>query len=322
MNNPTVSIIIPTYNRAHLIGETLESILAQTYENWECIIVDDGSTDNTDEVVQPFLKKDERFQYHKRPVDRKKGANACRNYGFEICKGEYVNWFDSDDLMMSRKLEIQVFNIVNTSFDFCISKSILFKDDINVFYEDKMYNRNSNKVINVSNFLTGNFFWITNDFLGRKESLKYNLFNEFLKSGQEYHFFIGYLLNKNNGVYIEESLTLRRKHINSIQSIQNKDNVLKNKNRAKLYAEIYNDFKENLNKDQIIYVLKRKLNYNNNYLIVTNSKSFFLKEIKILKKHFNLFTLLSLYLLLYLAYIKKDTNLLHKGFFKRLYYKL
>lgn len=64
---PLVSIIIPTYNRAHLIGETLDSVLAQTYINWECIIVDDRSTDDTKEVIDSYLYGDVRFSYFKRP---------------------------------------------------------------------------------------------------------------------------------------------------------------------------------------------------------------------------------------------------------------
>ncbi len=86
MQTPLVSIIIiiiiPTYNRAHLIGETLDSILAQTYTNWECIVVDDGSTDETDSLLAAYCAKDKRFQYQHRLSDRPKGANACRNYRF------------------------------------------------------------------------------------------------------------------------------------------------------------------------------------------------------------------------------------------------
>ncbi len=111
MNNPLVSIIIPTYNRAHLIAETLDSVLAQTYENWECIIVDDGSTDNTDEVLGSYVTKDTRFQYHHRPNSRPKGANACRNYGFEMSRGEYINWFDDDDIMLKDFLKIKIDSI-------------------------------------------------------------------------------------------------------------------------------------------------------------------------------------------------------------------
>ncbi len=97
--NPLISIIIPTYNRARLIGETLDSILKQTYQNWECIIVDDGSVDNTDEVADNYIQKDARFKYYHRPKEHLSGGNGARNYGFKLSKGEYINWFDSDDVM-------------------------------------------------------------------------------------------------------------------------------------------------------------------------------------------------------------------------------
>lgn len=112
MNNPLVSIIIPTFNRAHLIGETLDSVLAQTYENWECIIVDDGSTDNTAEVVNEYITKDNRFQLHYRPSDRLAGGNAARNYGFEVSKGEYINWLDSDDILFKEAIELKVTHLM------------------------------------------------------------------------------------------------------------------------------------------------------------------------------------------------------------------
>lgn len=108
MQEPLVSIIIPTFNRAHLISETLDSVLAQTYQNWECIVVDDGSTDGTNKVMDEYVLKDSRFQYYHRPKDRLQGGNAARNFGFEISKGEYVNWLDSDDLFLPNKLEIQI----------------------------------------------------------------------------------------------------------------------------------------------------------------------------------------------------------------------
>jgi glycosyltransferase involved in cell wall biosynthesis len=99
MKNKLVSIIIPVFNRADIIKITLDSIAAQQYFNWECIVVDDGSTDLTKETVLSYADKDSRFKYVKRPDNLKKGANACRNYGFTIAKGEYINWFDSDDVM-------------------------------------------------------------------------------------------------------------------------------------------------------------------------------------------------------------------------------
>lgn len=100
MSNSLVSIIIPTYNRADLIGETLDSVMAQSYVNWECIIIDDGSKDATETVIQKYIALDTRFQYYKRPEHLPGGGNAARNYGFEQAKGEFVQWFDDDDIML------------------------------------------------------------------------------------------------------------------------------------------------------------------------------------------------------------------------------
>jgi len=106
--NPLVSIIIPTYNRAHLIGETLDSLLAQTYTNWECIIVDDGSIDSTAEIVNEYLIKDNRFLFIKRAKTRIKGASTCRNIGLEHANGEYIQFLDSDDLITPNKILEQI----------------------------------------------------------------------------------------------------------------------------------------------------------------------------------------------------------------------
>lgn len=123
MYQPLISIIIPTYNRAHLISETLESILAQTYTNWECIIVDDASTDNTVEIIDKFIKKDNRFTLYIRPNDLPKGANSCRNFGFLKSKGEYIKWFDSDDIFHENAIQNQIqYFQQNKDLDIVISK--------------------------------------------------------------------------------------------------------------------------------------------------------------------------------------------------------
>jgi glycosyltransferase involved in cell wall biosynthesis len=106
--SPLISIIIPAYNRGHLIKETLNSVLNQSYSQWECIVVDDGSTDNTRQVVEAFSEKDARFRYFERPGDLSKGANSCRNFGFRKSSGTFINWLDSDDLLSEDKLTAQV----------------------------------------------------------------------------------------------------------------------------------------------------------------------------------------------------------------------
>lgn len=106
--NVEVSVIIPTYNRGGIISETLESVQAQTFPDWECIVVDDGSTDDTEALVQKYVEKDSRFRFVKRPADRNKGGNACRNIGYELSHGKYIQFLDSDDLLAANKFEEQV----------------------------------------------------------------------------------------------------------------------------------------------------------------------------------------------------------------------
>lgn len=98
---PIFSIVVPTYNRAHLIGKTIESVLQQDFTDFELLIVDDGSQDNTEEVVRKF--GDQRIQYFKK-MNAERGA--ARNFGAAAAKGQYINFFDSDDIMYSNHLSI------------------------------------------------------------------------------------------------------------------------------------------------------------------------------------------------------------------------
>lgn len=103
--NDLVSIIMPSYNTAGYISETIESVIKQTYANWELIIVDDCSADNTDEVVKPYLT-DERIKYLKN--EKNSGAAVSRNYALREAKGKWIAFLDSDDLWLPEKLEKQI----------------------------------------------------------------------------------------------------------------------------------------------------------------------------------------------------------------------
>jgi len=103
-NTPTVSVIIPTYNRAHLVGRAIRSVLNQTFQDFEIIVVDDGSTDNTEEVVKSF--NDPRIRYIRHEQNR--GGSAARNTGIRAASGEYIAFLDSDDEWLPEKLARQV----------------------------------------------------------------------------------------------------------------------------------------------------------------------------------------------------------------------
>jgi len=104
MQKEKVSIILPTYNRAHTLRRSLESVLNQTYKNFEVILVDDGSTDNTKELVESY--QDDRIKYYHAGLN--KGAAAARNYGLERANCDYIAFQDSDDIWHADKLEKQM----------------------------------------------------------------------------------------------------------------------------------------------------------------------------------------------------------------------
>lgn len=106
MTDGLVSVIMPTYNCGKFIAETIESIQAQTYTNWEIVIVDDCSTDNTKEIVDEYIAKDSRIKYH--CLETNSGAAVARTKSMELADGEYIAFCDSDDLWMPDKLERQL----------------------------------------------------------------------------------------------------------------------------------------------------------------------------------------------------------------------
>ena len=106
MKKGLVSVITPTYNCEKFIGETIESVMEQTYQRWEMIIVDDCSTDHTKEVVEEYAKKDNRIKYH--CLEKNSGAAVARTEAMKLAEGEYMAFLDSDDLWMKEKLHKQL----------------------------------------------------------------------------------------------------------------------------------------------------------------------------------------------------------------------
>ena len=216
-----ISIIIPTYNRAHLIGETLDSILVQTYPNWECIVVDDGSTDTTADVMREYIKKDNRFQYHQRPINKIKGPNSCRNYGFEMSNGEYIKWFDSDDVMLPYLLEKQVLSFAK-NVEMSVCKLSYFDFERRVPIKENII---SSKNL-IEDYLIGNVtFYISGPLWKRIFLEKQNqLFDESLTNLDDWDFNLRMLYQKPNITNVNEVLILYRVHADSLSQEINKLN--------------------------------------------------------------------------------------------------
>ena len=206
---PLVSVIIPTYNRAHLIGETLDSVLAQTYQNWECIVVDDGSSDNTDEIVGEYVKKDSRFKYFHRPDEHLPGGNGARNYGLYAAQGDYVVLFDSDDLMTEDHIQVKYDLITSGDYDFAITRTKYYNYTNEAI--DKYYNFTTEDITK-ENYILQRINWLTLDVVIKSKIAKSVPFNESIKIGQEYNYFSKLMCISDNGIFLNKTVSLRRHH--------------------------------------------------------------------------------------------------------------
>lgn len=133
-NEFLISVIVPCYNQAQFLSETLDSVLAQTYVHWECIIVNDGSTDNTAEIAQRYCAKDSRFRY----VEKKNGGlSSARNVGLEEAKGDYIQFLDSDDLLSENKFKQQLEVALNSGADVVVSRYDMYDGVRHVYFDNE-----------------------------------------------------------------------------------------------------------------------------------------------------------------------------------------
>lgn len=211
-----VSIIVPTYNRSLLIEETLDSVLAQTYTNWECIIVDDYSTDSTMEILKKYVKKDSRFKVIQKDNFVKRGASASRNIGLQNAKGSYIQFLDSDDVIDCRKLEeqLKVFSYLN-DFEIATCKWGIFtdlKEDAFVFDENLYYRNfeNSKEYFDLVGQFSG-FFPLHCFLIPKKVIEKAGYWNENLSLNDDGEFVFRIFINSSKIIFCSKTFVFYRK---------------------------------------------------------------------------------------------------------------
>lgn len=193
MTKDIISIIVPTYNRASLIKQTIESVIDQTYFFWELVIVDDGSSDDTEGVIEAF--NDDRIRFIKRsrlPA----GAPTCRNIGLESCTGQYVIFLDSDDLLLPNTLEQRVAAIqINKEVDFLVFQTAFFETSI--ADSSVLWNR-FDESNDLTRFLESDIVWHTSGSIFSRDFLHKggHKFAEALQSSQDWQFHLMILLSK------------------------------------------------------------------------------------------------------------------------------
>ncbi|CAN5399523.1 hypothetical protein BH23BAC1_BH23BAC1_21160 [soil metagenome] len=167
--NDFVSIIMPLFNRADLMDETISSVINQAYSSWELIIVDDGSTDGSFEKALQYSIDDSRIKVFKRESGQK-GASDCRNMGFEKAEGFFIIFLDSDDLLSFNCLEnrIKMFK-ENKDYDFLVFPILLFQKRLNDI--NKLWNIDEPNIEDHLRFLKGDALWQTMGPIYKKEFL-------------------------------------------------------------------------------------------------------------------------------------------------------
>ena len=220
---PLTSIIVPVFNREEIIKDTLRSIQHQSYKNWECIIVDDHSTDNTINTIRSMVSNDERFRIVTRPSNFIKGANSCRNYGLEIARGDWINWFDSDDIMHPEFLRIKC-DKINEVVEAIVHKNRYGNYTLTEFRESKFnYHKKellfNNYALEYIELQTCSFMW-KKDYLKNKK-----LFDPFIERYQDNEFHLRMLALQPNIIFVDDVLATIKSGNNHESQISHENNI-------------------------------------------------------------------------------------------------
>jgi glycosyltransferase involved in cell wall biosynthesis len=252
---PQVSIIMATYNRAHFIVETLVAIQNQTFTNWECIIVDDGGTDTTSQVIATILAQDSRFQYHLRPNQYVKGLPGCRNYGLDLAKGDYIIFFDDDDIPHPQNLELCVLELNDPNIFFCRYIREVFVYDFHYDFDySKVYSSFYIDKKELLRMLNHSLQFNSCAVMWRAVCFEKNRFVETLLFAEEWELYSRIVSCGFSGISINKTLFYGRKHPESNTGEYDRKNPI----RRASYAEAILLVIQNLNEKQLLtYSLKR-----------------------------------------------------------------
>jgi len=220
-----ISIIMPAYNAGKYIKESIESVLNQNYQNWKLIIIDDGSTDTTSKVVQPFLINDTRIQYY-RQENGKQGK--ARNAGIKKSKGNLIAFLDADDVWMPAKLQTQIGVLKQNDADLVFTDVFVIDDKGDVIMEScSVENRTYYGEEGLSFFFRINQVPILTVLAKKEAILAVGCFKEIdeIQNIEDYDLWIRMLENKSKLISISDKLGAYRRH--DTQTLKGKHSMMK-----------------------------------------------------------------------------------------------
>lgn len=247
MDKPLISIVIPTYNAECFLDETLHSVLNQTYENWECLIINDGSTDNSLTIAERWMEGNSKLKV----FDKKnEGHSQTRNFGIQYAQGEYIAFLDSDDLWLPQHLEVLVTKLLQNNADLVFSYAYRLENGAKTYipvlkkaHKEKILGLQQGKSA-IENFLY--FNKISTPFcLVKKDILVQNHCFNYYKNGEDYHTWLKLLLYGYKFYAINQATGYVRVTENSTSNID--------RNCTREVVEIISLFREEIIKWDINY---------------------------------------------------------------------
>jgi len=206
-----ISVIIPSYNSGKYLNEAIESVVNQTYKNIEIILVNDGSTDDTEKIAKEWQKRDGRIRYIK--YQRNKGLAAARNTGIKAARGEYIAFLDADDVWLLQKIEIQIKKAVELNADLTFSNWYIWEPEKKIKIRAFESNPVENNRKNLLSFLIKKNFGNSSTALIKRLVLEeVGLFDETLRFSEDYDLWFRFLLDGMKIAFIPEPLICCRKH--------------------------------------------------------------------------------------------------------------
>lgn len=242
-STPIVSIVIPCFNSEKYLAQTLESVKRQSFQNWECLVIDDGSRDQTAEIAQRYVDFDPRFKFFSQ---KNSGVSAAYNQGIIKSQKKYIAFIDSDDIWLSKMLETSIdFLKRNSKIDIvsCGWQNIDKNDRI----ESKIYTPWHTFPFKEEMMLRGALFMSSTTVIKREVFNKAGLFDENLRSAEDWDLWLRFIKNDFSFGFIKQPFLLYRRHrdnltLDVVTMEKSIDKVISKhfkKNKFKLYIYIF-----------------------------------------------------------------------------------
>lgn len=278
MNSPIVSIIVPCYNQAQYLNECLQSVFDQTFNDWECIIVNDGSPDNTEEIAKQWINKDQRFRYY---IKENGGVSSARNFGVLNSLGEYIIALDGDDKIGEDYVKLTIDEFEKDNSLCLVYSNANFFGEINQFWDLPAFELKS---FLIDNCIYCSAVFKKADFLktgGYDENLVYgyedwefwiNLISQYQTPKVKKIDYIGFYYRRKNNSRDVEFLNDAEKRSKTKFEIYKKHH--------KLYEKYFGDYLDNLKKIDQIHKEIDRLHKSKKYVLKLFMEAFFGLKLK------------------------------------------